>query len=141
MNQQLQSELQERIEAFAADVTELLQQAVADGVAEALAGAQVSAPSKRGGKRGKKRATKRVAKKATRGGRRKKGEKRDPKEIAKLEKALLREVKREGGRRIEQIAETMGVTTRELKVPMQHLLENKDVKAKGQARATRYTAK
>jgi hypothetical protein len=131
VNEQIQAQLQERIEAFAADVTAILQDAVASAVTDALAS---DGPAKGRSKRATP--SKRAA-----SVRRKKGQKRDPKEIAKLEKALLREIKREGGRRIEQIAEKMGTSTKELKVPMQHLLDGKAVKAKGQARATRYTAK
>jgi hypothetical protein len=141
MRKQLQQELQARIEAFASDVTSLLQEAVAQGVAEALASTSVRAPARSGAtkKSAKKSAPKKRA--AKKRGKKKTGEKRPPAEIAKLEKALYREIKRDAGRRIEQIAESMGTTTHELKVPMQHLLGEKRVKAKGQARATRYTAR
>ena len=117
MNERIQRELQDRIEAFAADVTEILRRAVADSVAEVL-----------GGSRQRKNAAG-----APRGGR------TEAARAARAE-ALFREVQRKGDRRIEEIAKSMRISTKELKAPMGRLLKAKRVKRTGAARGTRYRA-
>ena len=142
MNEKIQAQLQERIEAFAADVTTILQQAVADSVSDVLAGTAAK-PARRApaAKVGRKAKTKTKAKAKAKGKRRAKGAKRSPAELVQLEKGLLREVKRKGGRRIEEIAESLGASTKDLTLPMKKLIGGKKVKSKGQRRATRYTAR
>jgi hypothetical protein len=120
MNERIQRELQDRIEAFATDVTAILQRAVADAVTEALGGARRASTSATG-------AT------TPRGG------KTEAARAAGAE-ALLREVKRKGGRRIEEIAKSLRTSTKALKSPMGRLLKAKRVKRTGQARGTKYTA-
>lgn len=117
MNERIQRELQGRIEAFATDLTEILRRTVADSVAEVLGGVRrprSAAPAPRGRKIEAARA-------------------------ARAE-ALFREVTRKGDRRIEQIAKSMRISTKELKAPMGRLLKAKRVKRTGAARGTRYRA-
>jgi hypothetical protein len=124
MNAQVQRALQERIEAFAADVTKILQDAVAVAVAEAFD----AVPTSRRGSALRPRLT-------DAGGRRSRAR------MQQITDALLKEVQRQGGRRMEQIAESMGLKeTKPLVTPMKKLLAAKKVKKRGQARGTTYRA-
>ena len=69
---------------------------------------------------------------------RKKGQKRSAALIEKTTGELLAHIKAHKGERIEEIAEKLGVTTKDLKLSAQKLLANKKVKTKGVKRATRY---
>jgi hypothetical protein len=66
------------------------------------------------------------------------GEKRDPRVLAKLTTDLASYIFRNPGQRIEQIAKSMGVTTKELALPAKKLIASKSVKTRGQKRATVY---
>jgi hypothetical protein len=70
-----------------------------------------------------------------------KGAKRRPEEIEATTARLLAHIKKHPGQRIEQIADSMGVSTRGLTLPMKKLKKAKSVKTKGQKRATEYWAK
>lgn len=69
------------------------------------------------------------------------GTKRAPEEIEKLTVELHRYMLRNPGQRIEQIAKAMGVTTRELNLPIKKLHARKLLKTKGQKRATAYSTR
>jgi hypothetical protein len=76
--------------------------------------------------------------KAPRGGARAKGAKRSPDELEKLTGQLLTYIKGNAGQRIEQIADGMGTSTKELNLPAKKLLSTKAIKTKGHKRATQY---
>ena len=116
MSTQIENQLRARIEAFAGDITAILQRAVADSVSQAMS-------VKLGGKGGSAALQGRNAKGPAVGG-----------------EALLREVKRKGGRRMEELAVAMRTSTRMLKGPMKQLLATKKIKTTGQARGTKYHA-
>ncbi|MBI1948577.1 MAG: hypothetical protein HYS27_23015 [Deltaproteobacteria bacterium] len=118
MNERIQRELQKSVEAFATDVTAILQRAVADAVAEALGGSRRATTAAKGTS-------------ALRGG------KTEAARAARAE-ALLRELKRKGDRRIEEIAKSMRTSTKALTAPMGRLLSAKQVKKTGVARGTKY---
>jgi hypothetical protein len=133
----LDDRIRARVEQFAAELAELIRESAMETVSEALAGARPS-PG-RGGRRG---ATLALA----RGGRgraasREKGAKRPPDEIERLTGKLLDYVKGNPGQRIEQIADGMGTSTKELNLPAKKLIANKQLKTKGQKRATQYFAR
>lgn len=113
MSKNLEQKLQSRIAAFANDITAILQSAVADSVADALA-VRGRAGAQVGGRRGAN--------------------------ADFSEDALLREIKREGGRRMEQISAALKTPSRQLKGPMKRLLAAKKIRTVGQARGTKYTA-
>lgn len=69
---------------------------------------------------------------------RKKGEKRTPEQIERLTSRLLAYVKAHHGESIEQIGASLGVSTKELTLPMGRLLNAKDVKTKGVKRSMKY---
>ena len=126
MNEQIQRRLQERIEAFATDVTSILKDAVADAVAEALGARHARSTAGRA--------------EARRGTKRDKAGRRTRAQVQREADALLREVKRKSGQRMEQIAKNLRVSTKALALPMQALLKAKKVKKTGVARGTMYRA-
>ncbi|MCC7073580.1 MAG: hypothetical protein IT383_19885 [Deltaproteobacteria bacterium] len=112
MNEQVKRQLQARIESFAADITAVLQAAVADAVSNAVGA-------------GRAKVT-RVAAKP--------GADRSPVGAA----ALLREIARRPGLRVEQIAKNIGVPSKSLKAPVAQLVKAKKLKKSGAARGTKY---
>jgi hypothetical protein len=124
MNDKIQRELQARIETFARDITTLLSRAVSDAMKDAVpAGkARRGRPPKSagGGKKGAKK------------------KKRAGKSID--EDTLLKEVAKEGGRRMEQIAEALGTTSKAIGPSMKSLIAAQKVKASGKARGMNYQA-
>jgi hypothetical protein len=120
MNAQVQRALENRIEAFAREITTILQSAVADAVGDALA-------SRGGGSVARGAGGRKLSSRSAR--------------IRDDAEALLREVKKHSGLRMEQIAKNMGLSnTKPLVAPMRFLLKEKKVKRAGQARGTTYRA-
>ena len=121
------------LEAFAGDLANLIRESAMQSVRDALGGE----PTGRGGRRGggggvaAAPASRRLAK----------GAKRPPDEIVKLTAQLLDYVKANKGERIEQIAKGMGVSTRELNLPVKKLIAGKSIRTRGQKRATQYFPK
>lgn len=109
MNEQIRRQLQSRIESFAADVTAILQQAMAD----AVTGAVRSGVAARGAKPA-------------------------PSGASVSNDALLREIGKKPGLRLEQIAKGLGVNSKSLKAPVARLVKAKKLKKSGQARGTKY---
>ena len=136
MANSLDDRIRARVEQFAAELAELIRESAMETVSAALTGARPS--SGRGGRR----AAAPVA--AVRGGgrgraaSREKGAKRPPDEIERLTGRLLDYVKGNPGQRIEQIADGMGTSTKELNLPAKKLIAGKQLKTKGQKRATQY---
>ena len=135
----LDDRIRARVEQFASELAELIRESAMETVSVALAGAR---PSPGRGGRGGRRAAAPVV--AVRGGRgraaasREKGAKRPPDEIERLTGRLLDYVKGNPGQRIEQIADGMGTSTKELNLPAKKLIAGKQLKTKGQKRATQY---
>ena len=67
-----------------------------------------------------------------------KGAKRDPGELDALTEKLGAFIKKNPGQRIEQVRKELGVTTKDLALPVKRLLAAKKVSTKGQKRATTY---
>ncbi|MET0795703.1 MAG: DNA-binding protein [Polyangiaceae bacterium] len=127
--------IRSRVEAFAEELSSLIRDSAMETVREALGGA---AP-RRGARGGRVAAAASSA--PVRGGRREKGQKRDPGEIERLTGRLLDYIKGNAGQRIEQIAAGMGTVTKELNLPVKKLMAQKSLKTKGQKRATQYFAR
>lgn len=137
MANSLDDRIRARVERFAAELAELIRESAMETVSVALAGARPS-PG-RGGRRGAAVAVARVGR--GRAASREKGAKRPPDEIERLTSKLLDYVKGNPGQRIEQIADGMGTSTKELNLPAKKLIAGKQLKTKGQKRATQYFAK
>jgi hypothetical protein len=115
------------VEAFASDLTALIRESAFETVRAALGESRSS-----GRGRGAARASAGARRAAP------KGAKRPPGEISKLTTRLLDYVKGHKGQRIEQIAKGMGVSTRELNLPVKKLIAAKSIRTRGQRRATQY---
>jgi len=104
----------------------------APGPAKATKAAKPAAPAPAGS------AAAAPAPKAAAKSRRKKGEKRSPKEIAKLTEDLLAAVTAKPGQRMEHLGKALGASTAELQIPVARLVEDKKITRKGEKRATTY---
>ncbi len=69
-----------------------------------------------------------------------KGAKRAPEEVEKLCQRVLIQLARAPKSNMGQLGAALGVSTRELALPIKKLLASKQLKKRGQKRATRYTA-
>src|SRR5258706_2185699 len=125
------------LDSFVEDISNLIQQAALESVEQALAGASVI-PGRRGG-RGAGRAV--AASFVALGRGRKKGAKRTAEELEQLIKKLHSYIAKNPGQRIEQIAQGLDITTKELNLPAKKLISEKKLSTKGQKRATTYFAK
>jgi predicted ArsR family transcriptional regulator len=119
MNHTLQAELQKRIEAFAADITSVLQRAVADSVAAVLQGT-ARPTSARTASSAKAAAT---------------AVRRTSISANELYAVLLAD----GNRNIEKIAQGLGVKTAVIAPVLKDLVAHGSVRRSGQARGTRYS--
>lgn len=70
-----------------------------------------------------------------------KGAKRTPEEIEAQTRTLLATIKKNPGLRIEEISKMIGISTKELALPVIKLFESKSITSKGNRRATRYYPK
>ncbi len=116
----LQHQVNARVEAFVADITELARaaayQALSAGLDTPMAGGRGSG----------------VAILGRRGG------KRTADEIAKMADAFLTHVTANPGQRMEHIAKELGLPTPELTLPVKKLLADGKLRVEGQKRATQY---
>lgn len=120
----IQQAINERIDAFVADITELAKKAALETLETGLSGGapRVSAAKGLAG--------------TTRG--RRKGGKRSPDEIKEAATHLLDYIRDNPGQRMEAIAKAMGSTTKDLTLPIKKLLQQNMVRVEGQKRATSY---
>jgi hypothetical protein len=117
----LQNQVNARVEAFVAEITELARAAAY----QALSGALEQTPTTGG----------RGAAVAIRGRR---GGKRTATEIAQMADAFLAHVTANSGQRMEHIAKELGLATPELTLPVRKLLADGKLRVEGQKRATQY---
>ena len=123
-----------RVDAFAAELEELIGRAALEAVSQALGvGSSSSAPPRAATFRASAQsAPARV--RATR----KKGQKRSPDELARVDAAILAFVKENPGQGAEQMGKSIGIPTVDLRLRVGKLLEQGALKKKGQKRATKY---
>src|SRR5688572_18407678 len=133
----LDSQIQDHIQSFVEELTLLVKRAAVQSVAEALneGGTSRRGPGRPRGSGARPRAA------ASSGGGRRKGAKRDPKLLAALTDKLLSYVKGHPGQRIEQIAQGMNTSTKELALPAKKLISGKKIRTTGTRRATKYFGK
>lgn len=120
----IQQAINERIDAFVSDITDLAKKAALETLETGLSGGapRTSAAKGLGG--------------TTRG--RRKGGKRSPDEIKEAATQLLDYIRDNPGQRMEAIAKAMGSTTKDLTLPIKKLLQQNMVRVEGQKRATSY---
>lgn len=134
----LDRELRARIDAFVNELSSLVKLSALEAVHEALgstlnaAGASAAVPAavKRGPGRPAKAARARS-----------KGGKRSPEAVLKVASAVLAYIKSNPGQRLEQIGKGVKSPTKELKLPIQKLFEQKAISTKGEKRGTKYFAR
>lgn len=124
----IQREINDRIDAFVTDITELAKKAAYETLSSALEHGLTGT--------GDGRRVPKLAAPTTR--RRRKGGKRSPDEIAETADALLEYIQKNPGMRMEAIAKAMGSSTKDLTLPIKKLLSAHKVKVEGQKRATSY---
>ncbi|GAB4518357.1 MAG: hypothetical protein Tsb0020_36970 [Haliangiales bacterium] len=132
MFEHIQDEVNARIDAFVADISELAREAARDALSNTLGAAGAAAP---------RRHTASAAGSAglLRGGRpQRSGGKRTAEEIAETAEALFAYISANPGQRMEAIAREMNATTQELTLPIRKLLEAERITTEGQKRATSY---
>jgi hypothetical protein len=117
----LQNQVNARVEAFVAEITELARAAAYQTLSSALDGGQIA------GGRG-----------ATPILRGRRGGKRTGDEIAQMADAFLAHVTANPGQRMEHIARELGLATPELTLPVKKLLADGKLRVEGQKRATEY---
>jgi hypothetical protein len=123
------------LDAFVNDLSSLIQEAALESVEQALADA--STIPGRGGRGARAALPSFVSLSQSR----KKGAKRTPEELEQLIKKLHGYIAKNPGQRIEQIAQGLDISTKELNLPAKKLISEKKLSTKGQKRATTYFAK
>lgn len=129
-------EIRERVEAFVAEMEELIREAIKARFAEAMG----DGPGRRGGRPAAQKAPAAVAPSVGKipGRARRKGEKRSPAELKRLQEVLFGFVTKSPGKRIEEINKALGTRTSELSRPLAKLIADKKVRRQGEKRASRY---
>jgi hypothetical protein len=117
----LQNQVNARVEAFVAEITELARAAAYQTLSSALDGGQLvsgrgTTPILRGRRGGKRTAD----------------------EIAQMADAFFAHVTANPGQRMEHIARELGLATPELTLPVRKLLADGKLRVDGQKRATQY---
>lgn len=135
MANHLEKDVRSLVDSFAQELSARLRQAIDEAIDDAVGGGR-GPGSRRGKKTGGRKKASRTAKGTARRG---VGRRRSPEELEKLQRDLLREIKKKPDRRIEEIGESMGIDTKILTLPAKKLIAEKKVKTKGQKRATRYS--
>lgn len=145
MANKINNELRFLVENFTTELTALVERTVSEALenlplTSSLKGRRAHQASATSPQKASRRGKKARAARSRAAGRRASFHRRTPEELADLESRLYREIKRKGGRRIEEIAESLGEDTKTLTLPAKKLIGANKVRTSGQKRATRYTA-
>lgn len=136
----LDTEIRGRIEAFLADISSLVRRSALEAVHEALGGdGTAAAPARRGP--GRPRGSGKAGggngrKKTSRSGR----GRRSSADLESMTAEVLSHVRAHPGQGAEQIGAALGLTSKELRLPMQKLAADRAVRTEGQRRGTKYFA-
>lgn len=131
-NTDVNQQIRDRIQAFVNELSELVKQATLESVQEALQGTYSQPTARKGGRKSSGMASP---------GRRPKGGKRTPEELEALVAKLLRHIQTNPGQRMEQLAASLDIPSKELTLPIKKLLQENRLRTKGQKRATAYFAR
>ncbi|MBN1608318.1 MAG: DNA-binding protein [Polyangiaceae bacterium] len=130
-NTDVNQEIRVRIQSFVDELSELVKQATLESVQAALQGTN-GASTRKGGRRAAVLAS---------AARRAKGSKRTAEELDALVAMLLRHIQSNPGQRMEQLAASLDIASKELTLPIKKLLQENRLRTKGQKRATAYFAR
>lgn len=125
MSPKIQAILDNALEQVRAALLEEASHAVTQALGGATAG---------NGRRGPRPTAVKIAK-------RPKGAKREPEEIEALTKGFIAQVKATPGQNVEALAKKLGVTTKDLALPVQKAWDAKAIKTTGTRRGTKYFPK
>jgi hypothetical protein len=131
-NTDVNQEIRVRIQSFVDELSELVKQATLESVQAALQGNGAQAAGRRGGRKAAALAL---------AGRRPKGSKRTAEELEALVATLLKHIQSNPGQRMEQLAASLDIPSKELTLPIKKLLQENRLRTKGQKRATAYFAR
>jgi hypothetical protein len=144
----IEDEIRSRVDAFVAELTELVRQAALEAVQNAVneqmgaprrplratpAAASARAASSQGSQGSQGSQASQAARAAG-----KRGEKRSQEELSSLTDRVLEYIQGNSGHGVEQISKALGTSTRELSLPIRRLLADKQIVSRGEKRATRY---
>ena len=132
-NTNLDQEIRNRIQGFVDELSALVKQAALVSVQEAFGSAPRRGP-------GRPRAVA-VAKGRPAGAARGARGKRTSDQLESLATRFLGYVKSNPGQRLEQIGQGLKIHTKELKLPVAKLFEDKKISTKGKRRGTKYFAR
>lgn len=128
-SQSIEEQIQQRVEAFTRELSQLVRQAALEAVEEAIRGEMAGGGAARP-------AARRAGAARRPGGR---GGRRSAEDIAALQAQVLTHITANPGQRLEEISAGMAVPSKELKRPIANLLESGEVTKKGERRGTRYS--
>ena len=131
-NTDVNQEIRARIQSFVDELSELVKQATLESVQAALQGTGGQGSARRGGRKAAVLAST---------ARRAKGSKRTAAELDALVATLLRHIQSNPGQRMEQLAASLSIPSKELTLPIKKLLQENRLRTKGQKRATAYFAR
>ncbi len=134
----IESQIQTRVEEFAAELSTMVRQAALEAVEDAIRGEGLGLSTRKAGRPTKAKAAGRKAVSRTSTGRRRR---RTAEELVEMQSDLVTYVTKNPGERLEQIALGMNIDSQDLKRPIQMLLESKDISKEGQRRGTMYFPK
>jgi hypothetical protein len=120
----LDRQIRARVEAFVKELTVLVRKAALEAVSDALGGQPATAVKAKSAR----------APQAARG----KGQKRSSGELEKLTSAIAAFVAQHPGSGAREIARELGVTSKDLVLPIRKLMADAALTSKGQKRATKY---
>lgn len=124
---QIQVEINQRIESFVAEITQLARQTAYEALSTALEHGTAETAELAA-----------ISPSAPAFPRHRRGGKRSPEEIAAAADSLLRYIQENPGQRMETIAQAMDVPTKELTLPLKKLFAANKIQAEGRKRATTY---
>ena len=138
----LDSEIRSRIDSFLEELSALVKQSAVEAVRDALGqGNGVVAPARRGpGRPPKSSAPAGPARRGRPAGARGRGGKRSSEDLGATSDQILEHVRANPGQRAEQIGSAIGLSTREMRLPIQKLLDRRSIRTEGQRRGTKYFA-
>ena len=143
MTTNIESEIRARVDTFVTDLCAIIRVAALEAVQEALGAglgslsARTASPAERAAKVSVKTIKPAKAVKPVKEGGR---VRRSPEELESLSGAFLAHVTANPRLRLEEIGVGMGIDTKDLKRPVQVLLEAGSIRTEGQRRGTRYFA-
>jgi hypothetical protein len=126
----LDTQIRDCISAFVEELSTLVRRAAVESVQEALGTGATS----------RTKGTIRRKKKATRGARpvRRKGGRRSSESVAATAEAIVRHVRSNPGQNVTEIGDALGLSSKDLRLPIQKLVGEKQLRTTGQRRGTRY---